>query len=151
MEAAAGVPPAIKTVWYAGERDGFEFIYPREQALRLAKSTREPVLTTRSQTTTAAQTKSGDLDRVSSSGSSVAAAAATTETEREPGGRAQQGEVASASIDVAPDVAPQTVAANEPPRTQLPRTASAGPIVGLVGVGLLLAATIMCLRRTPRF
>src|SRR5258705_2661634 len=96
-------------------------------------------------TQAAAQTNSGDLDRVSSSGSS-AAGSANTEIEREPSGRAEQAEGASASIEVAPQVA-----ANTPPRTQLSRTASAGPVVGFVGVGLLLAVTIVCLRRRPRF
>ena len=36
----------VKTWWYAGKAIGYEFIYPREQALQLAKSTKEPILTT---------------------------------------------------------------------------------------------------------
>ena len=31
LEAGAGVPPAIKTWWYPGERTGYEFVYPKQQ------------------------------------------------------------------------------------------------------------------------
>jgi hypothetical protein len=51
METAAGMPAAIKAWWYPGERTGYEFIYPKDQARRLAQGTREPVLTTQAETT----------------------------------------------------------------------------------------------------
>jgi hypothetical protein len=35
-ETAAGSPQAIKTWFYPGERTGFEFIYPKEQATKIA-------------------------------------------------------------------------------------------------------------------
>lgn len=38
METSANAPPAIKTWWSAGRAVGHEFIYPRQQALRLAKA-----------------------------------------------------------------------------------------------------------------
>src|SRR5678809_1260871 len=50
METAANVPPAIKTWWYPGKSIGYEFIYPRQQALQLAKVTSQPVLTTVAET-----------------------------------------------------------------------------------------------------
>ncbi len=43
LEAGAGAPPAIKTWWYPGERTGYEFVYPKAQARRLAQRTRQPV------------------------------------------------------------------------------------------------------------
>jgi hypothetical protein len=46
METTANTPPPIKTWWYPGKAIGYEFIYPRSQALQLAKVTSEPVLTT---------------------------------------------------------------------------------------------------------
>ena len=42
METAGGFPPAIQAWWYDGRAIGYEFIYPREQALRLAGGAREP-------------------------------------------------------------------------------------------------------------
>src|SRR5688500_1479376 len=46
METAEGMPSAIKTWWYPGNRIGWEFIYPKEQALKLAKGASSTVLTT---------------------------------------------------------------------------------------------------------
>jgi hypothetical protein len=52
METASGMPAAIKTWWYPGEQTGYEFIYPKEQARRLATGASQPALTTLAQTTT---------------------------------------------------------------------------------------------------
>ena len=38
METSAKVPPPVKTWWYAGKAIGYEFIYPRKQALEFAKA-----------------------------------------------------------------------------------------------------------------
>src|ERR1041384_5280337 len=43
METAARVPSAVKTWWYPGDKAGYEFIYPKEQARLLAKGTGQPV------------------------------------------------------------------------------------------------------------
>src|SRR5215470_15632729 len=52
METASGSPAVISTLWYAGERTGRELIYPRQQALRIAKATNTSVLTTKTATKT---------------------------------------------------------------------------------------------------
>ena len=54
METAAGMPRAIKAWWYPGERNGYEFMYPKDQARRLAQGASQPGLTTRAHTTTTA-------------------------------------------------------------------------------------------------
>ena len=54
METAAGVPAAIKAWWYPGERMGYEFMYPKDQALRIALGASQPVLTTQAHTTATA-------------------------------------------------------------------------------------------------
>jgi hypothetical protein len=51
METASGMPAAIKAWWYPGERSGYEFMYPKDQARRLAQGAGQPVLTTPAQTT----------------------------------------------------------------------------------------------------
>ena len=64
METAEGTPPAIKTWWYPGNAVGWEFIYPKEQALRLAKTAHSSVLTTASaQSDTTEEMKTADLAR----------------------------------------------------------------------------------------
>ena len=43
-ETAQGQPDAVKSWNYPGERIGYEFIYPRAQALVIAHQTHQPVL-----------------------------------------------------------------------------------------------------------
>jgi hypothetical protein len=52
-ERPAGSPQAIKVWYYPGEHTGNEFIYPRRQAMRIAKETHQRVLATNSEATTA--------------------------------------------------------------------------------------------------
>ena len=151
METSAKVPPPIKTWWYAGKAIGYEFIYPRKQALELAKTTSEPVLTTAQETTDLA---GADLARVT--GNEGQSAAVTVEQEpapREASGRAQPGEAAQVqpqggasananAQDTRADERARTTA-----RTQLPRTASSTPSVLMlgalalaIGLGLSLGA-----------
>src|SRR5262252_3455798 len=56
-EAAAGAPPAVKVWFYPGESYGYEFAYPHDQAMKIAKATHEPVL---SYTETAASSASDE-------------------------------------------------------------------------------------------
>jgi len=146
METTANTPPPIKTWWYPGKAIGYEFIYPRPQALRLSKLTSEPVLTTIAETQ---DFEKADLARISASGAPapvvvtdnpVAVAAAT--------GRAQQGEVAPTPViqEARADVSAPTAA-----RTQLPRTASMTPTVVMFGTAALIAGVLLMLWRRPQF
>lgn len=65
METAANMPPAIKAWSNPGRSTGWEFIYPRQQALLLAKASGEPVLTTGAPSE---DLKATNLTRVSGSG-----------------------------------------------------------------------------------
>jgi hypothetical protein len=100
METPEGVPPAIKTWWNPGETIGREFIYPKEQARRLAKNASAPVLTTQQQTTTAEQTNTDALARVSSNGQETPVKAGDKPSASAPTGRAQEGEAAPESISI---------------------------------------------------
>ena len=106
METPEGAPPAVKTWWNPGETIGREFIYPKEQARRLARNASNPVLTTRQDTKTAEQTNTDDLARVSSTGQESATSAADKPTPSAPSGRAQQGEAAPESISIKPPKVP---------------------------------------------
>ncbi len=142
MEAAAGTPPAIRTWWYPGERTGYEFVYPKQQARRIAQRTRQNVLTTKSETTTEPQTSGAELSRVTPAGADAAVSDSQV-AEATPSGTRQAGERAdSGSL---PDAGPQAVATN---RTRLPQTASNTPSIALIGILLLAAAGVSRLRRT---
>jgi len=132
METSAKVPPPVKTWWYAGKAIGYEFIYPRKQALELAKVTSEPILTTAKETTDLA---GADLSRVNGSDNQ----AVTVEQEpapREASGRAQPADADAAQGGASANAAQDTRAderARSTARTQLPRTASSTPTVLVLG------------------
>ena len=166
METASGTPAAIKTWWYPGERTGYEFIYPKEQARRLATAASQPVLTTDAQTTTTEQTNTADLSRVASGGQETDVNASAAPTAATPTGNTQEGQVASSSLSIptpsipvvgsAPTVT-QTASAQiasahsgsaQPARTQLPRTATQLPLVAMVGTLALLSAATLWYWRT---
>jgi hypothetical protein len=162
METPAGTPPAIKTWWYPGETIGREFIYPKEQAQRLAKRSTEPVLTTQQQTTTTEQTNTGELSRVAASGSETVVNAESKPAATTPTGTAQQGETAPGSIIIPPASVPtasnstsssaKAFATSGTPakgsRKRLPQTASLLPIAGLLGVCLIAGAASIRLWRS---
>jgi LPXTG-motif cell wall-anchored protein len=136
MEAPANAPQPIKAWWYAGNSIGYEFIYPRRQALQLAKASAQPVLTTRAETT---DLEKSELARVSPAGEPAPVVVEERPAPAPATGRAQQGEVAPA-----PQVAVNT------PRTQLPRTASQMPLVIVLGGLALFAGVGLMLRRPVR-
>jgi len=95
METAADMPAAIRTWWYPYQSRGFEFIYPREQALRLAKNAKEPVLTTKANTTRTEETNTEDVVRVTADGKEVPVSADDENTPRDRAGKVHKGEVDS--------------------------------------------------------
>jgi hypothetical protein len=129
METNAQVPPPIKTWWYAGKAIGYEFIYPRQQALQLAKSTAEPILTTAKETT---DFEGADLSRINGSGVPAPVTVEETPKPADARGRAQQAD-ADRGASSATSAAAQDVRADErarsTARTELPRTASSVPTV----------------------
>jgi hypothetical protein len=148
METAAGMPAAIKTWWYPGERSGYEFVYPKEQARRLAQGASQPVLTTQSPTTTTEQTNTSELTRISSTGQETNVSADSTPTASNPGGASQQGEVGSSTTSIANANIPAQIDARpvgtsgrpvQSARASLPQTASMMPMVAFIGTLALFA------------
>jgi|KBSSwiStaDraftv2_1062776.scaffolds.fasta_scaffold373217_2 hypothetical protein len=175
METAAGTPAAIKTWWYPGESRGYEFIFPREQARRLAVAASQPVLTTDAQTTTTEQTNTAELSRVGASGQETDVNAGAAPTAATPTGTTQEGQIAASSISIptpsipAVDTAsvtrtPSSQTAATPTgsaqthsmqrgqgratRTQLPRTASQLPLLAMAGAVSLVSGVSLRYWRT---
>lgn len=135
LETAANTPPAIATYWYPGEQSGWEFVYPREQAMSLARASQQPVLTT-AQDASADEMRSAELARVSPTGERVAV---DSQTPAPQSAAADRSRTAIAGGEVANDVpvsvtAQNTSAANNAPRTRLPATASNTPAILFVGL-----------------
>jgi hypothetical protein len=166
METASGTPAAVRTWWYPGERTGYEFIYPKEQARRLAMAASQPVLTTDAQTTTTEQTNTANLSRVASGGQETDVNVSAAPTAATPTGNTQEGQIASSSLSIPTPSIPvvgsapaltQTASAQtassqgssaQPTRTQLPRTATQLPLVAMVGTLALLSAATLRYWRT---
>ena len=196
MEAEANMAPAIRTWWYPGRSIGHEFIYPKDQARRLAARQSEGVLTVAGDATGDDAMRTGDLARIGKDGqesawtadtmtaenttqpdqtaataqSTTAAPTAqttstspvTSSTQATAGesttptqtttatGQTTTTEPQAARTETA---APRTTAAdtsdtsNTTARTELPRTASLLPLIGLLGLGSLLGAGALRLRR----
>jgi hypothetical protein len=155
METAKGMPAAIRTWWYPGERTGYEFIYPKDQARKLAQGVNPPVLTTQAQTTTTAETNTSELARVSSAGQETTVSAAAAPTTATPAGATQAGTIAAATLSI-PNATIPAVGVREAraaatagatagtpvtqsARTRLPNTASPIPLVALCGLVTLCA------------
>src|SRR5688500_11578380 len=148
LETGANQPPAIATDWYPGERTGWEFIYPREQATRLAQASKQTVLTTARNTTSADEMRTAELARVTPTGEQ---APINTDNASALAGNAQRGEIATdapaapapaasaaasdrttaaARSDTSAAPAMQVARAQDTaPRTSLPATASSTPTV----------------------
>lgn len=161
-ESARGTPAAVKSWWYPGERDGYQFIYPRNQAKQIAKTTGQPVLTTKSDSSKAEETKTAELTRVDASGRDVDVNAPDAAGQSAANGSGFRDESANSTVfnRSTPSVTegvtrtpPQTAQngaasgssqdqfnsrnrTNTPRtgRSELPRTASTLPLVGLIGM-----------------
>ena len=144
LETPAGAPAAVKTWWYPGNTIGREFIYPKSQARRLAQATNTAVLTTKAETVSSEEMKTADLVTVSPTGQETAltddqivAAAANTA----PVDASASRSASAANYDQTPVRVGQS-ASNSAGRTQLPRTSTAVPFVGMLGLFSLLGGAI---------
>lgn len=163
METAEGNPAAIKAWWYPGNTIGWEFIYPKEQALRLAQAASSPVLTTtNAQNDTTEEMKTADLARVSSSGSETAVTVEDTPAATAVAGTSQEGEIAASTIQLPASPTPvatiasmatstQAAATSRTARTRLPQTASPAPMMAVIGTfGLISAGALRAIRTRMR-
>jgi hypothetical protein len=72
LESGADMPPAVATYWYPGDTRGWEFVYPREQAARIAAASKQAVLTTAQANVNADAMREADLVRVTPTGEQTA-------------------------------------------------------------------------------
>jgi len=136
-ERPAGAPQAIQAWFYPGNRIGEEFVYPKNQALQIAKANRTSVLATNSESKSdtaeadrVAAMRSADVGRVDESGQmkneeSKTAAAPRTADQSSVGttGASSAPSSTSSAPAMAQNRTPSTTA-REPRRRSLPRTAS---------------------------
>lgn len=143
--AANASTNAIKVWFYPGRTTGHEFIYPREQAMRLAQRTGDSVLTTRQETAQVSETVAdADLTRVDRAGTDAAVdMTARAEPQAAPAPAPQP----PADPAPAPPARTADMTADRAERTTLPNTASLLPLLALIGVGSLAGSAWLRSRR----
>ena len=139
MEAVASAPPAIRTWWYPGRTIGHEFIYPKDQARRLAQRQSEPVLTVDTDQTSTDAMQTADLTRVGA-GEETPVAEESRVASRQTPAPAPRDETPAPRVE-------RPVAAERAERTELSRTASNLPLIALAGLASLAAAAVLRRRR----
>lgn len=163
-ENAEGTTPAVQYWYYPGDRIGHEFVYPKEQAMKIAKRTGQDVLSTEgtasSQSTVSSMSPEGESTEWKHEGTRAQTAEAQTGTVEGTSGVSQMPQQQAAQQET---VNPETESRNpqsetppaEPPArtesavgtsgqaSELPRTASPLPLTGLIGLLSLGGATVL--------
>jgi len=135
-ETAAGAPPAVQVWFYPGETYGYEFAYPHEQALRIAKASHQSVLAYNDRSAASASEadritsmKGADVARIDENDKPVSTDETLKESSAPRAAIATSGTTSSPTTVEAP-----AVAAARPARRHLPRTASRLPLLALLSV-----------------
>jgi hypothetical protein len=149
-ESAEGTTPAIQYWFYPNASTGKEFIYPKDQAMRIARRTHSPVLSTdgdiSANSTVSSIDENGnvtawepDADNAPLGGGQAEAsqAAVPAQPTAAAGSLAGNRQPAERSDDLATDTvgtSGQADTTNQVAANELPRTASPLPISGLLGL-----------------
>jgi len=149
-ERAAGTPQAIKAWFYPGETIGNEFVYPRSQAIRIAKATHQSVLTAADDTTTTADAmKTAEVGRIDENGQMTDSSVPAATASKGPAPSTTADAQASAGTAGAAPAPRATTARATTARTELPRTASDLPTFALLS-GFAIAAGLVARRARRR-
>ncbi len=143
-ERPAGTPQAVKAWWYPGDTIGEEFVYPRTQAMKIARAAHESVLSSKERIADRGAMKSAHVGHINERGEAAengnAAPASTTTVD-------QHAAATSGSNPPAPDRdrgnrTSTTTAQNDTTTSarHLPRTASPLGLVELLSVAAFAGA-----------
>jgi hypothetical protein len=151
-ETAAGAPPAVQVWFYPGETYGYEFAYPHDQALRIAKANHQPVLAYSDHTSASAtdadrmtSMKSTEIARIDENDRPISTDEALKESSERRTPVAPPPATTAASARTNAPVATSgsaasAVATPRPARRHLPRTASSLPLFALLSALSLAGA-----------
>ena len=166
-ETPADRPPALHYWYYAGEKTGNEFVYPKSQAMAIAQASGEGVMAVDTDSTNIDDWK-GNPTRVTATGQNPTASSTTSSTSTQPATPEPTPQTAApTTAPQSPTPAPTTPQASAPSTaapapsqperpvgtsgraaSELPHTASSVPMVGLVGLLAVAGALAIRARRT---
>jgi hypothetical protein len=138
-ERPAGTPVAVKAWFYPGRSIGEEFLYPRQQAIKIAKAVHQPVLTTDGDeaTTSGSVARVNDAGRVTpvNDSSTTANNATTTAATTTANGATTTASRRAAARPAAPVPEAESAAVNQSTTTagRATTTARSRPAVGTAG------------------
>jgi hypothetical protein len=162
-ETRADQPPAVHFWYYAGEKSGSELVYPKSQAMTIARASGEPVMSTDTESTEANALKNSKVSRVTPTDTTAPSTQPdTTTAPQQPTSQPPTTPVTTAPTTpttTAPTTTPYSNPPMQPQGTQpqgqteqpvgtsgrtssgkLPHTASPLPTIGLIGLLSLVAA-----------
>jgi hypothetical protein len=128
-ESAANTPRAVRAWFYPGNRDGYEFVYPYDQATRIASASHEPVLATHERLDQSSKAQIGavkeeTIARVNENGQSSATQAQTTTTTERSSSSSAANLSNSSAAPRDSSVTSTAVGTSGAQRRTLPKTAS---------------------------
>ena len=135
-EAPSDRAPAVRYWYYAGERAGNEFVYPKYQAMQIAQASGESVMSIDSTSSDANDLKTGSMARVNAKD----AVATTTASDTTAAPRTTTQPTTQATADTSRSASTASSERREHPAgtagraRELPKTASELPMVGLIGL-----------------
>jgi hypothetical protein len=147
-ETPADRPPAVRYWYYAGEKSGQEFAYPREQAMRIASASGESVMAIDSTSSDLEAMKSAEMSRIEANAANAASAAQAPKPAAAPAEPPAQAPVqpepaaqtpastpapTPAQAEPQPAVQPEAQAPPAAPRQEAPRTTAEPQPTGTSG------------------
>jgi thiol:disulfide interchange protein len=150
-ENVAGQAPAVQAWFYPGDRFGEEFVYPKDQAMKIAKATHKPVLATADNTSNESSIKSSKVGHVDENGQFTADDNKTAQTQPASVTAQNNAPAPVPTSGVAQAQAPTAQSNNNNntnsarTRSELPRTASELP-AAILGSILMLAFALVAHR-----
>ena len=138
METGAGMPAAVKTWWQEGSTLGYEFLYPKEQALKLARGAVPAPPAAEARSSASAIADSEVADQLSTPAEpSEATVERRVDASTSTRAAEQQGQRAPPAAVTAQEPTPTPAPADQGAREQLPQTASVVPLAVMLGTLML--------------
>jgi hypothetical protein len=132
--------------YYAGETTGSELVYPKSQAMEIARASGESVMSTDTESRESSALRNSKITSVSPSDANAQPTQTdTTTAPQQPAPQPSTTPVTTAPTTTAPDTTqqnptqPQTIGTSGKPES-LPHTASNAPLIGLIGLTAIAAA-----------
>jgi hypothetical protein len=126
-ETAANRPPAVRYWYYAGERSGSEFIYPKSQAIEIARASGDSVMSVDTDSTSIDDWKKATPSRVTADAAQSSTGTSSSTSTSSASTSTSSTTSASSTTTAAPAMQPMTTAPAQPATTTPEPTSAPAP------------------------